>query len=83
MSEERPKQRRKRAPRGHVHHWLVDSENFGRCKTCPATKDFQALLDNNRRRTVSSYALEGMRRRRGLPDSEEDDIGSTETAYFG
>lgn len=24
----------------HVHHWLVDSENKGRCIKCNAIKDF-------------------------------------------
>lgn len=26
-----------------THHWIIDSENVGRCKYCPAVKDFGKL----------------------------------------
>ena len=28
----------------HRHYWEVDSENKGRCRDCPAVKDFKPLL---------------------------------------
>ena len=28
------------------HHWILDENNIGRCKYCPAVKDFGALLKN-------------------------------------
>jgi len=27
-----------------VHHWVIDQFNVGRCKKCPAVRDFGALL---------------------------------------
>jgi len=27
-----------------IHYWITDSRNVGRCKYCPAVKDFSALL---------------------------------------
>ncbi|GAJ21593.1 unnamed protein product, partial [marine sediment metagenome] len=27
------------------HHWLINSENVGYCKDCPAVKDFGRLLE--------------------------------------
>ncbi len=26
-----------------VHHWIIDSENIGRCRKCPAVRDFGKL----------------------------------------
>jgi len=26
-----------------VHHWLIDSENVGRCKKCSEVRDFGAM----------------------------------------
>lgn len=26
-----------------VHHWMIDNDNIGRCRKCPAVKDFGAL----------------------------------------
>ncbi len=26
-----------------VHHWMIDSQGIGRCKKCPAVKDFVKL----------------------------------------
>ena len=28
----------------HVHYWIVDSENVGRCRDCPEVRDFGRLL---------------------------------------
>ncbi len=28
----------------HVHYWLIDSSNVGRCRDCPAVKNFGELL---------------------------------------
>jgi len=27
-----------------IHHWKIDEFNMGRCKNCPAVRDFGALL---------------------------------------
>ena len=26
------------------HYWIIDSDNQGRCRYCPETRDFQKLL---------------------------------------
>jgi len=31
-----------------VHHWVVDKFNVGRCKNCPAVKDFDALMNKDK-----------------------------------
>lgn len=28
------------------HHWMIDSSNYGRCKYCPAERDFAVLLES-------------------------------------
>ena len=28
----------------HVHYWIIDSENVGRCRYCPEVRDFGRLL---------------------------------------
>jgi len=30
-----------------THHWLIDWDNVGHCKYCPAVKDFGELLRRN------------------------------------
>ena len=30
------------------HHWIIDDFNVGRCKKCPAVKDFGALMSKDR-----------------------------------
>jgi len=30
-----------------VHHWVIDEFNVGRCKKCPAVKDFGALQEKD------------------------------------
>ncbi len=32
-----------------VHHWVVDELNVGRCKNCPAVKDFDALMNKDKK----------------------------------
>ena len=27
-----------------THHWLIDSDNVGRCRYCPEVRDFGRLL---------------------------------------
>ena len=31
-----------------VHHWVIDDLNVGRCKKCPAVKDFDALMNKDK-----------------------------------
>ena len=31
-----------------VHHWVIDEFNVGRCKKCPAVKDFGALMNKDK-----------------------------------
>lgn len=31
-----------------IHHWVIDELNVGRCKKCPAVKDFGALLNKDK-----------------------------------
>ena len=28
----------------HIHYWVIDSENVGRCRYCPEVRDFGRLL---------------------------------------
>lgn len=28
-----------------THYWVIDSDNVGRCRYCPAVKDFGRLLE--------------------------------------
>ncbi|GAH20486.1 unnamed protein product [marine sediment metagenome] len=28
----------------HIHHWIIDSSNVGRCRDCPEVRDFSKLL---------------------------------------
>ena len=46
-----------------VHHWVVDELNVGRCKNCPAVKDFDALMNEDKK--VAQILHSAHRRRRG------------------
>ena len=32
----------------HVHYWIIDSYNVGRCKDCPEVRDFGKLSGDGR-----------------------------------
>jgi len=32
-----------------VHHWVIDELNVGRCIKCPAVKDFDALMNKDKK----------------------------------
>ncbi|GAH57127.1 unnamed protein product [marine sediment metagenome] len=34
-------------PKKHIHHWLIDCHDQGKCKTCGATRDFKKLQNAN------------------------------------
>ena len=50
-----------------VHHWVIDEHNVGRCKNCPAVKDFGALQEKNTR-LAAIHIGEG--RKTGRPRKE-------------
>ena len=41
------------------HYWVIDSEDIGRCKYCPAVKDFRKLqkLSNMEKQTPDAVGL--------------------------
>lgn len=61
------------------HHWIINSENVGRCKHCPEVRDFGELLRKNgvfaagRRGAKASkgVARSPYRKRRGREKKEE------------
>ena len=49
-----------------VHHWVIDEFNWGRCKNCPAVRDFGALQNLGTR---------------GRPRKQDKSAGSTDTSF--
>ncbi|GAH96265.1 unnamed protein product [marine sediment metagenome] len=41
----------------HVHYWIIDSEDIGRCKYCPAVKDFRKLQKKGLRELTEKQQL--------------------------
>ena len=50
-----------------VHHWVIDEHGVGRCKNCPAVKDFGTLQEKEARPAAIHI---GMERKRGRPRKE-------------
>ncbi|GAI90628.1 unnamed protein product [marine sediment metagenome] len=46
-----------------VHHWLIDSQGIGRCRKCPAVRDFSRLLRAHGRGPVSLAKTEAAKKR--------------------
>jgi len=44
-----------------VHYWKVDEHDVGRCKKCPAVKDFGALQKKQARTVVGMMELAARR----------------------
>ena len=59
------------------HFWIIDSQNVGRCKYCPAVKDFGKLQRHEERRLEeatkrgSERRLETVQGKRGRPRKHE------------
>ena len=54
-----------------VHHWVIDEHNVGRCKNCPAVKDFGALQAKEARPAAVKIQLTGTRGgKKGRPRKE-------------
>lgn len=43
------------------HHWILDAVDYGRCKYCPAEKDFRALQRQKMREDFVNRAGIGAR----------------------
>ena len=52
-----------------VHHWIIDEFNVGRCKNCPAVRDFGTL---QKKETITAVILHlgPGRGKRGRPRKE-------------
>ena len=44
MAAQQQVKRRKRKHKCPPHHWIINSSNVGRCRDCPAERDFGMLL---------------------------------------
>jgi hypothetical protein len=49
----------------HVHYWIIDSYNVGRCKDCPEVRDFGKLLGREGFGVRSKSKNGGTRGKRG------------------
>jgi len=41
------------------HYWVIDSQNVGHCKYCPAVKDFSKLQKKDRKNSNKRFTLAG------------------------
>jgi len=64
--------------KGHcTHHWVIDQLNGGRCKKCPAVRDFGALM-KRREREVAEIRQPARQHggKRGRPRTERRKNGT-------
>ena len=58
----------------HVHYWIIDSNNVGRCRDCSEVRDFGKLLRRESQlsgETAKSGGTKNYSRKRGRPRKEE------------
>ena len=53
------------------HHWLIDSDNVGHCKDCPALRDFGKLLRRESKLLGLTAKSGGTKGKRGRKKKEE------------
>jgi len=54
-----------------THHWIIGSDNIGRCRYCPAVRDFNRLLRREGQVLGLKSTFDGTKGKRGRKKKED------------